>query len=360
MSKNNTCLNSVMRRIAKKKFEANIISEAQYCRTVAIIKKIEKEKFSLREVKNINVEDIQNYLNSLINYSDSEIKKIYEQFNQAYKYLYDIEVVSKNIMLQIYKPKSIKKTKEVKALTLEEEKLLIDKLIKSDNEMYSLIYLIQLFTGMRIGEVLALKISDINFKNNQINVNKTLTRDVNYKVIIKESTKTRTSERIIPIPRMIRKKLKERVNITIANKKEALFLTKKGNYIDSRDASKFLKKQLDKFMDSTDISSHNLRHTYITRCAESGMNPSVLKKLVGHKDIETTLGTYTTVYDNFTKSEMNKIKNYYKRNKLQIGEISRFKSDNWLRNTKSKEIKNRIKIFIYQIRNDIKYLFTSK
>lgn len=40
MSKNNMCLNSVIRKIAKKKLEANIISEVQYCRTIAIIKKI--------------------------------------------------------------------------------------------------------------------------------------------------------------------------------------------------------------------------------------------------------------------------------------------------------------------------------
>lgn len=111
-------------------------------------------------------------------------------------------------------------------------------------------------------------------------------------------------------------------------------------------------------MDSTDISSHNLRHTY-TRCDESGMNPSVLKKLVGHKDIETTLETYTTVYDNFTKSEINKIQNYYKRDKLQIGEISRFKSNNWLKNTKIKEIK-KFKIFIYQMKKSFKYLFMDK
>ena len=58
MSKSKMCLNSVMRRIVKKKFEANIISEAQYCRTIAIIKKIEKEKFSLREAQNISVEAI--------------------------------------------------------------------------------------------------------------------------------------------------------------------------------------------------------------------------------------------------------------------------------------------------------------
>ena len=360
MSKSKICLNSVMRKIAKKKLEANIISETQYYRNIAIIKKIEREKFALKDARNIKTDDIQNYLNSLTNYSDSEIKKTYEQFNQAYKYLFDNEVISKNIMFGIYKPKSIKKSKEIRALTLEEEKLLIEKLIANNNKIYSLIYLIQLFTGMRIGEVLALKISDIDFGNNQITVIKTLTRNVNYKPIIKDSTKTRTGERVIPIPRMIRKLLKERVTLTIKNKEEFLFLTKNGKFIDSRDANKFLKSQLDEFMDSTNISSHNLRHTYITRCAESGMNPSVLKKLVGHKDIETTLGTYTTVYENFTKSEINKIQNYYKRNKLQIGEISRFKSNNWLNNIKIKEIKNKFLIFIYQIKKSLKYLFNIK
>lgn len=360
MSKSKNCLNSVMRRIAKKKLEANIISETQYCRTLAIIKKIEKEKFALKDVKNIEADDIQNYLNSLINYSDSEIKKIYEQFNQAYKYLSDNELIPKNIILQIYKPKSTQKAKEVRALTLEEEKLLIDKLITNENKVYSLIYLIQLFTGMRIGEVLALKISDIDFNNNQINVSKTLTRDINYRVTIKESTKTRTGERVIPIPRMIRKMLKERVTLSINNGKEYLFLTKNGNYIDSRDANKFLKSLLNEFIDSKGISSHNLRHTYITRCAESGMNPSVLKKLVGHSDIQTTLGTYTTVYEEFTKSEINKIQHYYKKNKLQIGEISRFRSNDWLKNTKFKEVKNKLRIFIYQIRKNFRYLFYSK
>lgn len=360
MSKSKMCLNSVMRRIAKKKLEANIISESQYCRTISIIKKIEKNKFALRDVKNIKIDEIQNYLNSLINYSDSEIKKIYEQFNQSYKYLSDNELITKNVMLQIYKPKSTKNPKEVRALTLEEEKLLIKNLLTNENKIYSLIYLIQLFTGMRIGEVLALKISDIDFKNNEINVNKTLTRDVHYKVIIKESTKTRTGERVIPLPRMLRKMLKERVTSVINNNQAVLFLTKNGNYIDSRDANRFLKNQLSEFMDSTDVSSHNLRHTYITRCAESGINPSVLKRLVGHKDIETTLGIYTTVYDNFTKSEMNKIQSYYKRNKLQIGEVSRFKSDNWLKNTKIKEMKNKVRIFIFQIKKSFKYLISDK
>lgn len=159
MSKSKICLDSVMRKIAKKKLDANIISESQYCRTIAIIKKIEREKFALKDARNIKIDDIQNYLNSLINYSDSEIKKIYEQFNQAYKYLFDNEFISKNIMLGIYKPKSTKQSKEIRALTLEEERLLIEKLISNNNKIYSLIYLIQLFTGMRIGEVFGFRSS---------------------------------------------------------------------------------------------------------------------------------------------------------------------------------------------------------
>ena len=55
----------------------------------------------------------------LIHYSDSEIKKVYEQFKQAYAYLSNNNLISKNPMLEIYKPKSIKKTKNVRALSLE-------------------------------------------------------------------------------------------------------------------------------------------------------------------------------------------------------------------------------------------------
>lgn len=358
MSKSKLCLNSVMRKLVKRKLDANIISESQYCRNIATIKKIEKQKFALREVKNIKSDDIQNYLNSLKNYSNSEIKKVYEQFNQAYRYLESNNFISVNPMLEIYRPKSLKKEKEVRALTLEEEKILIEKLVKNEDKLYSLIYLIQLFTGMRIGEVLALSISDINFNNDSISINKTLARNVNYKIIIKESTKTRTSERVIPIPRMIRKRLKERIDITIKNNQTYLFLNKNNKFLDSRDTNIFLKNIVSEFMDPTDISSHNLRHTYITRCAESGMNIKVLMTLVGHKDIETTLGVYTTVYDDYTKSEINKIQSYYKRNKLLMGEVTRIQSNDWLKNSKFRKIKNKLKIFIYQIKNSFNYLFT--
>ena len=53
-----------------------------------------------------------------------------------------------------------------------------------------------------------------------------------------------------------------------------------------------------------------LRHTFATRCIEAGMQATVLQKLLGHKDIETTLNTYTSVFDKFRDNEIDKYIKY--------------------------------------------------
>ena len=59
------------------------------------------------------------------------------------------------------------------------------------------------------------------------------------------------------------------------------------------------------------MSSHSLRHTYGTRCIESGMAPVVVQRLMGHTDISITLNTYTSVFDKFKERELDKVNNYY-------------------------------------------------
>lgn len=61
----------------------------------------------------------------------------------------------------------------------------------------------------------------------------------------------------------------------------------------------------------TGISTHSLRHSYGTRCVESGMAPVVVQRLMGHTDITVTLNTYTSVFDKFKEAELDKVNKYY-------------------------------------------------
>lgn len=59
------------------------------------------------------------------------------------------------------------------------------------------------------------------------------------------------------------------------------------------------------------ISTHSLRHTYGTRCIESGMQAVVVQKLIRHTDVGITLNTYTSMFDKFKEKKLDKVNQYY-------------------------------------------------
>ena len=61
----------------------------------------------------------------------------------------------------------------------------------------------------------------------------------------------------------------------------------------------------------TGITTHSLRHTFGTRCIESGIAPVVVQRLMGHNDISVTLNTYTSVLNKFKNDELQKLNDYY-------------------------------------------------
>lgn len=312
-------LNELMRENAIKKLDINLIGERTYSRIMETIKKIEETPISKKNINEITSREIQSYLNTLKIYSNSTIKKIKEQFSQTFKDAINKGYIVKNPMNEVIRPKSIKEEKKVRALEIEEQQKLTNYLmsVSIENEPFKVAYLIQMYLGLRIGEVLALRSSDINLQKNLIFVNKTLTTDKNHKVIMGNTTKTYAGNREIPIPSFIRNELINQMILSEKNINKQLFIGNNGEYVRPENANRKLRNILSG-MGITGISSHSLRHTYGTRCIEAGMRAVALQRLMGHTDVAITLNTYTSVFNRYKEKELEKVNDYYLNNNIVI------------------------------------------
>ena len=306
----------LMKARVKRKLDTNLISENQYYRTEQTLNVIEKSYLAQMNIEDINTEQIQTYFNGLTDhYSNSSIKKFHEQFKQAFDYAEKKGYLVKNPMTDFIKPKSRKKDKIVRALTIEEQQLFTEYLLKQNIEdfRYRNVLLIQMYMGLRIGEALALRKSDIDLKNNLMHVKRTITTGKNSKPVMGDSTKTYAGIRELPIPKYLIPYIVEQLRESNNNKDNLLFVSKEGTLVDGRIANNILKKALSS-LGINGISTHSLRHTYGTRNVEAGMRAVALQRLIGHKDISVTLNTYTSVFNRYKESEMEKVNDYYLEN----------------------------------------------
>lgn len=310
-------LNQLMRSIQKRKLDMNVISETQYARVLKTIAVIEKSPMVKKKIEDITSDDIQDYLNSLTDYSNSYIKKIVEQFNQSYKMAMNKGYITRNPMIDVITPRSNKKDKVIRAMTVEEQQKFTQYLMSktAEEEPYKNAFLIQMYCGLRIGETLALRDTDIDLQRNLLSVTKTITTDKDGKAVMGDSTKTYAGIREIPIPEYIRDCLMEQMEIAKENRDRQLFLSSNGRYIDGRNANRILKKRL-KEIGIEGFSTHSLRHTYGTRCVEAGMRAVALQRLMGHTDVSVTLNTYTSVFNKYKESELQKVNDYYLNNQI--------------------------------------------
>ena len=307
----------LIKSILERKLDTGVISERTYARTKETIKSMEKCDLLKKNIDEVSTDELQMYLNSLRHYSQNTIKKYIDQLNQAFRYAQNKGYINQNPMFDIIKPKSNKNKKDVRALEIEEQQMLTDYLLNVpiQDEPNKNIFLLQMFMGLRIGEALALQTTDINLHKNIITISKTLTTDKNRKVIMGDTTKTYAGQRQIPIPDSLLDTVKNQMRLAENHKDKLLFVDKNNYYLSPRNANTLLQK-ITKRLGIENISSHSLRHTYGTRCIESGMRAVTVQRLMGHTDISITLNTYTSILNKFKEQELEKVNEYYLNNDI--------------------------------------------
>ena len=285
-----------------------------HTRTAYSIRNIEDSAIGQTPIQKVTERQLNAFYSTLIDkYSDSSIKKIYTQINVAYKKAIKMNIVKANINEDIPRPKSKLKTRKVNALTIEQQKQVVDALITDNKEPYKTMLLLSLFTGMRMGEVGALYLSDIDFTNATISIERTLTRGDKDIYIIGENAKTEAGTRTIKVIPYVIDLLSDYVDNFYKKRKDKLIFTRNDTLITVSQVNSYYKRLITRYKISDtadDFNQHQLRHTYATRSIESGMSAKVLQKKLGHTDIKVTMNTYADVFSQFEDTEDEKLTKY--------------------------------------------------
>ena len=316
----------------ERKDNAGRVGDAQYTRTLYVIKQIENSKIGFKNVRDITEKDYQDFFNELAqNYADSSIGKCYTEINQALKYAKKKNIIEENLLEDILKPKSKNPEKEVNPLTTKQQKILSDYLcsLSIEDYQYKNVLLIQLYMGLRIGEALSLKKDDIDLEKRTIHVQRTITQNRDKQFVLGDSPKTSAGNRVLPIPNIIYDYVKEQVEIS-NNHKDNLLFVNGDNLVNHTSMNDQLKRRLINLgIYQKGISTHSLRHTYATRCIESGMQAIVLSKLLGHSDVRVTLNTYVKIFNEYQTKVAKEVEEYYKNINLVENEIDNINNNNY-------------------------------
>lgn len=279
------------------------------------------------QLGSVSTEDIQSMINDLsATKAYSTVKKHYEFVKGVFQYAYNSQKITFDpcpaVQLPIERNMKVKTKKtEILPEDITEKMYEFNNTLRLSNNQFFKhmpVLLLILNTGMRIGEALALEWSDIDFKNNTLRVNKTLTkakeRDDSGSVVGKNKktfsdiTKTESGNRLIPLNDMAVSLLKQiqDYNKRMKIKTQYVASTVDGGYVSERNILRTYKSVLG-VVGAEDYTIHALRHTFASRLLKSGIEISVVSKLLGHADINTTYSTYIHVLNDQMTDVMSSI-----------------------------------------------------
>lgn len=213
---------------------------------------------------------------------------------------YDIRYVSHGVLIK-------KTTKPLHVFSIQEQQSLYAYL-KANESLSNMGILLCLFTGLRVGELCALKWGDISLLDRTIYVHQTMQRiqtkengEKKTKILI-STPKSNCSIRVIPLPDSLVSELSK-----IQQRSDAFFLS--GNSVDIIEP-RTMQNRFKKVLNACGIENanfHTLRHTFATRCIEVGFDVKSLSEILGHANVNITLNRYVHPSMNLKRQNMCKL-----------------------------------------------------
>lgn len=252
----------------------------------------------------------QNVLNQMKD--DYRTSTIYQTRITLYTMFSDAvenDVIVKNPVTKSVKYDIGKEPKKIRALTIDEQKRFLEEAEDSSNyNQYAFI----LQTGLRTGELIGLKWSDIDWEKKVIHIQ----RSMEYRHSVGEwrigEPKSKSGYRDVPLTEeaiSILNNQKEKLkSIKVINIQfsDFVFLSRKGEPTKNSAYDSTLFKLCDK-AGIKRFSMHVLRHTYATRCIEGGMRPKTLQVILGHANVGITMNLYVDVTEDEKSKEVEKV-----------------------------------------------------
>lgn len=231
------------------------------------------------------IRDIMSVLKSILSYSE-----------EKYRREFHIE------------PFAIPKTRnnDLQVLTAREQ-IRLESFCIGEGSCRYLGIILCLYTGMRIGELCALKWEDIDLKTRYIRINKTLQRiyiEKNKTKILIDTPKSAKSSRKIPLNDKMIALLQEHKD---KYSKNSYFLTGTLKYVEPRNYQHTFVCALKNSYIRRRYNFHILRHTFATNCIEVGMDPKSLSELLGHSTVNITLNRYVHSSDTIKKKYLQRL-----------------------------------------------------
>ena len=213
--------------------------------------------------------------------------------------------------------------KEIEILSRQNQQALMEV---CGDDVYGVAIKTDMYTGLRLGELLGLKWSDINFQAKTVTVSRQVNRLKDFspnaksktRLGIQEDTKTQSSHRTISLPEPLLEILLKHKEKQEASKKswgksyqnmDMVFAREDGFYIDPATFRDHYQKKL-KEAGLGHYTIHALRHTFATRALETGVPIKVVSQILGHSTVQITMDTYSHVLPELQSESMNKIAEY--------------------------------------------------